>query len=98
MSLNRDKIMNTHKKPRKDATTDRAEPHYEPMFEQIQVRAYEIYDQRGRQDGLDLEDWFQAEKELKTSGHIHGRVIGQVERLRANRGKHGNRNRYALSS
>ena len=93
MSLNRDKIMNRHKKARKDATTDQAQPHYEPTVEQIQLRAYEIYIQRGRQDGLDLEDWFQAEKELKTSGHNHSRVIGQVEHPRAVRGKHGNRNR-----
>jgi hypothetical protein len=67
MSLNQDKIMNTHKKARKDARTDQAQPHYEPTFEQIQKRAYEIYIQRGRQDGLDLDDWLQAEKELKTS-------------------------------
>jgi hypothetical protein len=93
MSLNPEKIMNPHKKARKDATRDQAEPHYEPTFEQIQVRAYEIYIQRGRQDGLDLDDWLQAEKELKTSGHNRSRVIGQVERLRAIRSKHGNRNR-----
>jgi len=86
MSLNRGNIMNTHKRARKDATTDQAQPHYEPTFEQIQMRAYEIYIQRGRQDGLDLEDWFQAEKELKTSGHNRSRVIGQRERLRAIRG------------
>ena len=85
--------MNTHKKARKDATTDQAEPHYEPRFEQIQVRAYEIYIQRVRLDGLDLDDWFQAEKELKTGGHNRSRVIGQLERLPAIRGKHGNRNR-----
>ena len=47
--------MNTHKKARKDATTDQAEPHHEPAFEQIQLRAYEIYIQRGRQDGLELD-------------------------------------------
>ena len=67
MSLNQDKIMNTHKKARKDETTDQAEPNYEPTFEQIQVRAYEIYIQRGRTDGPDLDDWLQAEKDLKTS-------------------------------
>ena len=59
--------MNTHKKARKPARTDQPEPHYEPPFEQIQVRAYEIYIQRGRTDGLDLDDWLQAEEELKTS-------------------------------
>ena len=31
--------MNTHKKARKDARTDQAEPHYEATFEQIQLRA-----------------------------------------------------------
>jgi hypothetical protein len=92
MSLNQDKIMNTHKKARKDVTTDQAEPHSEPTFEQIQVRAYEIYIERGRQDGFELDDWFQAEKELKTSSQNHRRVIGQVERVRPIRGKHGNRN------
>ena len=59
--------MNTHKKARKNATTDQAEPDHEPAFEQIQVRAYEIYIRRGRTDGFDLDDWLQAEKELKTS-------------------------------
>lgn len=35
-----------------------------PTEEQIRLRAYEIYVERGRADGLDREDWFQAEKEL----------------------------------
>lgn len=35
-----------------------------PMREQIARRAYELYEQRGRQDGRDLEDWLAAEKEL----------------------------------
>ena len=83
MSLKRNKIMNADEKARKDATTNQAEPHSEPTFEQIQVRAYEIYIQRGRQDGCELDDWFQAEKELKTSSQNHRRVIGQVERVRA---------------
>jgi hypothetical protein len=32
----------------------------------IAERAHEIYVERGRSDGLDLEDWLQAERELKT--------------------------------
>jgi len=32
--------------------------------DEIRLRAYEIYIERGRSDGQDLEDWFQAEKEL----------------------------------
>jgi len=55
-----------HKKARKEVRTDQAESHYEPTFEQVQVRAYEIYIQRGRTDGFDLNDWLRAEKELKT--------------------------------
>ena len=36
-----------------------------PMEQQIQQRAYESYEQRGRTDGHDLDDWFQAEYEIK---------------------------------
>jgi hypothetical protein len=32
--------------------------------ERIRRRAYEIYEQRDRIDGLDLDDWLQAETEL----------------------------------
>ena len=37
----------------------------------IAQRAYELYEQRGRQDGHDLEDWLKAEREL--GGAIHHR-------------------------
>jgi predicted small metal-binding protein len=30
----------------------------------IRVRAYQLYELRGKQDGHELEDWFQAEAEL----------------------------------
>jgi hypothetical protein len=32
--------------------------------------AYELYEQRGRKDGHDLEDWFNAERQLMTQGGI----------------------------
>jgi hypothetical protein len=32
--------------------------------QEIRNRAYEIYLQRGRQPGYELEDWLQAEREL----------------------------------
>lgn len=35
--------------------------------EQIRLRAYEIYVERGRADGQEREDWIQAEKELLRS-------------------------------
>jgi hypothetical protein len=37
------------------------------LYEQIQRRAYELYELRGRQDGRHLEDWFQAEQDLLTA-------------------------------
>ena len=32
--------------------------------EEIELRAYEIYQRRGGGDGRDLDDWFAAEQEL----------------------------------
>lgn len=32
--------------------------------EEIRVRAYELYEERGRQEGLDHEDWARAEIEI----------------------------------
>jgi hypothetical protein len=46
---------------------DRAVPPYEPTLEEIRARAYEAYVQRGRIDGFDLENWLQAENELRES-------------------------------
>ena len=34
------------------------------LQEQIRRRAYELYEERGRYDGHDLEDWLQAESEV----------------------------------
>jgi hypothetical protein len=35
-----------------------------PSFEQIQRRAYELFEARGGTHGCDLDDWFSAEQEL----------------------------------
>ena len=32
--------------------------------EQVRRRAFELYEQRGREDGHDQDDWLQAESEL----------------------------------
>lgn len=32
--------------------------------EYIRLRAYQLYEQRGRQDGHDLDDWYEAEAEI----------------------------------
>ena len=40
---------------------------------QIATRAYELYEQRGRQDGLANQDWLEAERETRKeqAGHAH---------------------------
>ena len=38
-----------------------------PTFEEIELRAYEIYLKRGDAEGVALEDWLAAEKELLVS-------------------------------
>jgi hypothetical protein len=35
------------------------------LEERIRQRAYELYLQRGNQPGSDLDDWLQAEKEIR---------------------------------
>ena len=34
------------------------------LREQIRRRAYQLYEQRGRENGRDLDDWLQAESEV----------------------------------
>jgi HSP20 family molecular chaperone IbpA len=41
------------------------------LSETIARRAFEIFQSRGRTDGRDLEDWFQAEAELLHTAHLH---------------------------
>ena len=40
------------------------------LEEQIRLRAYEIYEERGRQDGFAEQDWLQAESELTTGSTL----------------------------
>ncbi len=35
------------------------------LAEEIRRRAYELYEQRGRQHGYDIQDWHQAEHEIR---------------------------------
>jgi hypothetical protein len=40
-------------------------PQSDPTTEEIAQRAYEIYQARGGTEGQDIEDWLQAERELR---------------------------------
>jgi len=41
-----------------------ATPVYPAIEEEIRLRAYELYEERGRQDGYQEEDWARAETEI----------------------------------
>lgn len=43
---------------------DQASPEHE---QQIRSRAYELYEERGRTDGQDMDDWLRAESEITSS-------------------------------
>jgi hypothetical protein len=45
-------------------TTKQTSESSSELEQQIRRRAYELYEQRGRDGGHDLEDWFQAESEV----------------------------------
>ncbi len=45
-------------------------PEPQNVEEQIRQRAYELYEERGREDGRDQEDWFRAEGEVTRKSRI----------------------------
>jgi hypothetical protein len=51
-----------------------------PMSNQdaIERRAYQLYEQRGREDGHDWDDWLQAERELATPEAAVDQTIGEL--------------------
>lgn len=48
------------------STTEMPLTHDTPEEHEIRLRAYELYEQRGRENGHDMDDWLQAEAELST--------------------------------
>jgi hypothetical protein len=36
------------------------------LEQEIRRRAYELYEERGREDGHELDDWLRAEEQVKT--------------------------------
>jgi hypothetical protein len=38
------------------------------VVEAIRFRAYQLFEQRGRRDGYDIEDWLRAEGEITSRG------------------------------
>ena len=54
----------THTMPTPLRTITQTTESTSELQEQIRRRAYELYEQRGRDDGHELDDWLQAESEL----------------------------------
>jgi len=57
--------MKTSTAPTSKVNKQTSEPKIE-LQERIRLRAYELYEQRGSEDGHDLDDWLQAESEVTT--------------------------------
>ena len=55
-----------------------------PRTEQIAARAYQLYLERGRTDGHDVDDWLQAEYELLK---LPVRKLAELESPTMGRGK-----------
>ncbi len=51
----------TTKKPQATVTS---EPQQLELEDQIRLRAYELYEARGNEDGHEQEDWFRAKEEV----------------------------------
>jgi Protein of unknown function (DUF2934) len=50
--------------PTMSAGTPQTSPNGAQAQDRIALRAYELYEQRGRQEGRALEDWVNAERQL----------------------------------
>jgi hypothetical protein len=51
---------------KKRPATMTSDPQELGLEHQIRLRAYELYEARGREDGHDREDWLRAEEEITT--------------------------------
>jgi hypothetical protein len=50
--------------PKKLPASVTSEPQEIELEDQIRLRAYELYEERGRENGHEQEDWFRAKEEL----------------------------------
>ena len=55
-------FQSTDQSPHTENKASNLEAH--PTGEEIELRAYQIYVERGGADGHDVDDWLQAEREL----------------------------------
>jgi hypothetical protein len=58
----------------------KASANHKPSCEEIRLRAYEIYLERGGLPGIELDDWLQAERKLQGPGPQEGELADQIYR------------------
>jgi Protein of unknown function (DUF2934) len=68
MTRTRKKEKSMSPKPKQDESTEAEATGNSAPSEEIRRRAYEIYLERGEQQGGELDDWLQAERELEHGG------------------------------
>ena len=51
--------------PKKSPATVTSEPQELELEHQIRLRAYELYEARGRKHGHELDDWLRAKEEIR---------------------------------
>jgi hypothetical protein len=59
-----EKNVRTKNNPQSEEDQTISRPAETPSDEEIALRAYEIYVDRGQADGRDLDDWLEAKREL----------------------------------
>jgi Protein of unknown function (DUF2934) len=57
--------MTAHTPSKSPASVQQHENPVPNIEDQIRRRAYELYEERGMEDGHDVEDWLRAEEEIK---------------------------------
>jgi hypothetical protein len=62
-SVNRNRVSEFGASPIQ-SHSDETSGNHTPSYEEIRLRAYEIYLERGSLPGNELDDWLQAEREL----------------------------------
>lgn len=58
--------MRTTEPTERHSMSARKDSNPEQIRERIEQRAYEIYEQRGREGGRELDDWLRAEQEVRS--------------------------------
>jgi hypothetical protein len=54
--------------PNKSTSTNQHDEQFQAVHARISERAYALYEERGREDGHALENWLEAEQQVRNQG------------------------------